>query len=81
MVRLVDLLPDALDIVLKDDLDSVPIVATVIEVTQDKQKALRCLLIEELQIDFKDDFEQSVVAGSISAHVVGPHVDKEDVCH
>jgi len=81
VVRLVDLLPDALDIVLKDDLDSVAIVATIIEVTQDKQQALRCLLIEELQIDLKDDFEQSVVAGSISAYVVGPHVDKEDICH
>lgn len=56
LVWLVDLLPNSPDVVLKDDLDALAVVAAVVEVTQDEQKPLGGLLVEEFKVDFEDHF-------------------------
>ena len=39
------------------------------------------LLVEKLQVDLKDDFEEPVVGGAVPANVRRPHVDEEHVRH
>ena len=36
-------------------------------------------MIKQLKIDFKDDFEESVVGSTVSADIVSPHVNHKHV--
>jgi hypothetical protein len=81
MVWLKNFVPDALDIALEYDLDPVAIVAAVVKVTQDEQYTLCGLLVEQLQVDFKDHLQQSIVASLVPTYIVRPHVDHENVRH
>lgn len=59
--------------------NSFSIVAAVVEISKNKHQLFSTLLPEQLQVALKNDFEESVVRRTISADILCPHVDDEDV--
>ena len=61
LVRLKDFAPNAANVAFQNDFNALAVVASVVEIAQDKKKCLGRLLVEQLQVDLENYFEKSIV--------------------
>lgn len=61
LIRLEDFTPDFLDVVLQDGFYTLSVIPAVVEVSENEKQLFGCLLIKELQVDFKYDFKQAII--------------------
>ena len=78
---LINAIPDILKILIEGSRNPVFLIFIWIEVSEDKEQLFVQLLLEQLHIDIKDNFQKSVVAAIILANDSGVEVDHQDISH
>ena len=79
MLRLVDLVPDVINIFIEDTLIFLKVSSTIIEISQYEEKLFGGLLFEQLQVDLEDDLQQSIVRCPMSTDICRPHIDEKHI--
>lgn len=70
LIWFVNLVPNIVDISINNVPDSLEIVASIIEVSQYKEKLFSWLLTEKLQVHLENDSQETVVWGTVSTDIL-----------